>query len=369
MESVKHQISQTALFTHEPLDDVEGSIRTVTVFPDLRHGLIQCRIEHVNISSSYRCLSYVWGPPDDRYEVLINEKRFRVRENLYSFLDTARGVCPLQPLWIDAVCINQTFHREKSKQVQQMGNIYANAEEVFIWLGEAPELDGVLALVTDISKWLAECSLDIKNRETNCAHGDSAYGDSRRGVGIVERMLKAPEDSTCGLQQLCSNGYWKRTWIAQELLLGRQIRVLNSKQEISWQELNLGIFAIMRNMDHDAAIVRFGSSICEEFQELEYEALVRQFYIEWEQRRDHDGQEEPQDMLELVGWLGGSECLDARDRVYSLLALVQEGAGFHVDYDEDRCSLFWRAGSHFSAWLDANRIECSRALSIYQPRS
>lgn len=39
-------------------------------------------------------------------------------------------------LWIDAVCIDQTDHREKSRQVAQMGDIYRDAERVLVWLGK-----------------------------------------------------------------------------------------------------------------------------------------------------------------------------------------------------------------------------------------
>jgi hypothetical protein len=38
-------------------------------------------------------------------------------------------------LWIDAICINQKNADEKQAQVPLMGEIYANATEVMVWLG------------------------------------------------------------------------------------------------------------------------------------------------------------------------------------------------------------------------------------------
>ena len=43
-----------------------------------------------------------------------------------------------QPLWIDAICLNQEDDEEKSKQVPRMSDIYSLAEEVIFWLGRNP---------------------------------------------------------------------------------------------------------------------------------------------------------------------------------------------------------------------------------------
>ncbi|PSN72337.1 heterokaryon incompatibility, partial [Corynespora cassiicola Philippines] len=83
----------------------------------------------------YRCLSYMWGAPFAHHEILINGGRFRVGDNLHRFLHTARRLYPSQPLWIDAICINQRDLAEKGHQVQAMGHIYRKAKEVLIWLG------------------------------------------------------------------------------------------------------------------------------------------------------------------------------------------------------------------------------------------
>lgn len=42
-------------------------------------------------------------------------------------------------LWVDAVCINQDDDGEKGLQVQSMGEIYASANGVVVWLGEAAD--------------------------------------------------------------------------------------------------------------------------------------------------------------------------------------------------------------------------------------
>jgi len=42
-------------------------------------------------------------------------------------------------IWIDAICINQSDGFEKSWQVAQMGDLYKNAAETFIFLGTSNE--------------------------------------------------------------------------------------------------------------------------------------------------------------------------------------------------------------------------------------
>jgi hypothetical protein len=42
-------------------------------------------------------------------------------------------------LWIDQMCIHQGNSKEKSKQMDLMGAIYAGASKVIVWLGEVIE--------------------------------------------------------------------------------------------------------------------------------------------------------------------------------------------------------------------------------------
>jgi hypothetical protein len=40
------------------------------------------------------------------------------------------------PVWIEAICINQADDQEKSHQVAMMGDVYENASNALIWLGD-----------------------------------------------------------------------------------------------------------------------------------------------------------------------------------------------------------------------------------------
>jgi hypothetical protein len=58
-----------------------------------------------------------------------------VRRNVVEMLRYMRRRTAERYLWIDAICINQADAGEKGTQVSMMGDIYADASRVLIWLG------------------------------------------------------------------------------------------------------------------------------------------------------------------------------------------------------------------------------------------
>lgn len=139
------ETSESDEFIYEPLANVSTDFRLLQVLPDKRNGRTQ--VELWNISSSptestsvdypdYQCLSYTWGAPDGGHEIYLNGCLFHVRRNLSDFLHQAALSLPMQPLWIDAICINQQAIQEKNIQVTRMGSIYNRAQRVMVWLGK-----------------------------------------------------------------------------------------------------------------------------------------------------------------------------------------------------------------------------------------
>jgi hypothetical protein len=70
-----------------------------------------------------------------------------VRENLYWALWnlSRRKDRPgeRKSVWVDAICINQEDDKEKGEQVQGMGELYAQATTVVVWLGTAADSSDV----------------------------------------------------------------------------------------------------------------------------------------------------------------------------------------------------------------------------------
>jgi hypothetical protein len=173
-------------FVYEPVRRPDVSIRLLEVYPDEENGPIRVRLweDRAPGVDQYRCLSYMWGAPSgDRFEIVLNNCVFHVRENLYHFLRTAGQRFPGTPLWIDAISINQADHVEKGKQVSRMADIYFEAAETIIWLGNDAQVGSAL-------EWVASGSWDWS---------------SNAAFASLERLYADP--------------YWNRMWVLRPPLI------------------------------------------------------------------------------------------------------------------------------------------------------
>ncbi|ORY05492.1 heterokaryon incompatibility protein-domain-containing protein, partial [Clohesyomyces aquaticus] len=99
----------------------------------------------------FQALSYCWRSPfpDEHPETpsyheaesgqwTINCNNYKVNStrNLYEALQKLAILCPDSYLWNDVTCINQQDLDEVNVQVAMMGQIYAAASRVIIWLGK-----------------------------------------------------------------------------------------------------------------------------------------------------------------------------------------------------------------------------------------
>ncbi|KAJ6284043.1 heterokaryon incompatibility protein-domain-containing protein [Bipolaris maydis] len=203
-------------FTYEPLNYSGGFIRLLKFLPQLSNtGLIQCEIWHAHVSSRYTCLSYVWGPPGNEQDVLINGKIAKVRKNLKDFMEVARKkyAASSRAFWIDAVCIDQGNDLERTHQVAQMSKIYPRAEEVVGWLGYSDRIERTFVF------W----------RELN-ALKPKTYHDTQRIW--INHLSKRNKELRKDWNELAEQTYWTRAWITQEILLARKLKLLVNDSEI-----------------------------------------------------------------------------------------------------------------------------------------
>ncbi|PVH77983.1 HET-domain-containing protein [Cadophora sp. DSE1049] len=119
-----------------PLSDAD-EIRLLFLQPRTSGEAVACNIKHVKRSRKphYEALSYMWGP-DDIMNIEINGRDTEVRQNLWQALYYLRYDNAPRILWVDAISINQGDVKERNHQVEMMGQIYARAWRVVVWLGE-----------------------------------------------------------------------------------------------------------------------------------------------------------------------------------------------------------------------------------------
>lgn len=268
----------------------------------------------------YRCLSYTWGNSTAKLLILVNGQLKDVGENLYDFLEMASRRFVGETLWIDALCINQADDLEKSAQVQRMGSIYKEAVEVLIWLGNDPG-------IADLFDWTHR-KVSMWNKITYCSPID-----------------RIPTHLRDGRKMLARHGYWNRTWIVQEVVLARSLRILCKTSETTPEKIKRyhsryladTQLRLLRTRKYQTTVLRFEPLFHRTFELYSVLTLLmgnqkKEGHEFWEVFNPH------------------SECIDPRDRIYGILAITNQGAEFKIDYREDVIDLFWRAGEFFSAW-------------------
>lgn len=310
-------------FSYQPLDLLTDSIRLIRVLPSRSdQGILKLDLWHSNVMAGYQCISYQWGPLSRLQRVLINDQTFTVGENLYAFLKevyiwTQRGFD--DPLWIDAVCIDQGCTEERGHQVQRMGTIYSKAQEVLVWLGDHGPL------VDTFQDWLP-----------------------------LARNQPCPTHLRQQWKSIRLNAYWQRAWIKQEILLAEKVSIVFRGARIEWPVLG---GAISRSGDIDRL-------------EDEHAAHLWTFWDErWmcKQTRKEIGKSPPSELFtfwSLMHTHRHAGCVDKRDRVYSLLGLVDQDHGFAVNYNEDVADLFWRVAEHFDVGQSPELIDILRVALL-----
>ncbi|KAJ4360518.1 uncharacterized protein N0V89_001083 [Didymosphaeria variabile] len=220
----------------------EGQIRLLQVSPrsETTSPGIACSLVVVSLREqpSYFALSYTWGDPFPNYgqleskrDVLMtcNGTKIFVKPNLYDFLLHCAGhVDPAFRglVWVDALCINQKDHLERSKQVQFIGEIYKSAAQVVVWLGvEGNSTASAVKLM----------------REFTAA--DPAYQDittlSAFSLADLIRVLR-PDQSGCinlNPARFFERNWFERAWIIQEITFARQAIVLCGPHTLGWDEI------------------------------------------------------------------------------------------------------------------------------------
>jgi hypothetical protein len=132
------------------LDSPDTQFRLLDVVPGQRRTAVECITRFVSLGdTNYTALSYAWGDPKETAPITFNGCRnFPVTSNLAAALQHLRDGAETVTLWVDALCINQKDDHEKRIQIGHMKDIYSNASDTCIWLGErTPDSDIAMDII------------------------------------------------------------------------------------------------------------------------------------------------------------------------------------------------------------------------------
>ncbi|KAG8156888.1 hypothetical protein KVR01_013301 [Diaporthe batatas] len=234
-------------YEHQSLPDASNYIRLLTAKAHDGDGshILDCDLTtwRIEDSPAFSAISYSWGDPAQTALLQINGRSLRVTKNCEvalcqatlcrAKLSRSRGAhgSDKRYFWCDAVCIDQKNQAEREAQVVAMGRVYRRAEHVLACLG-AP-VDGTddmflfrriqsrSGLLRSIGEhWLPddEFQLDIARMT------DDKW--TRMVTWFILSMPRCSIIRLCtALESLLAAPYFQRTWICQELFLGREVIV------------------------------------------------------------------------------------------------------------------------------------------------
>jgi hypothetical protein len=253
----------------------------------------------------FGALSYTWGDGGNVKKIKMNGMDKDVSKNLEAALralrdlkETRLGMC----YWVDSLCINQEDEEERNEQVKRMKEIYGRARAVIVWLGQEEKTDKVA----------------VQKMRHLCRDPD------------VREGLKLPEDIQVrewrALVTFTQKPYWNRAWIIQEL-------AMNQKSTL----ILCGRHKLTRRM------LRLGAVYCQEFLKVNGYQSFRPLNLDPEawtkathMRRLANLDFNPSTgvkLMPLLNLVRQADAKDEKDKVYSILGLLNPAISADVDPD------------------------------------
>lgn len=283
-------------YVYKPLDGPK-SIRIIALEPSLKlDAPLICSIVHDDRddilhgfpgSMHYETVSYTWGESPRFTSCLFCESGatiVRITPNVEDILRYLRKAARIRYLWIDAICLNQNDHAEKSIQVPLMAEIYSQCRKTHLYLG------GVT--------------------------GSSTLFSFFRRL-VIDRHIRIPDSgivASHNMESFLHHPFWSRRWILQEVVLGRDATIRSGRDSIPWATLRAALQLVdtcHRTKIKPPALTLANHSL------------------------DFITRYEPLIFLCLLDEFAHAACADPRDRLFALYGLCPSGTSVlnsNVDY-------------------------------------
>ncbi|KAN0098909.1 Heterokaryon incompatibility protein (HET) domain containing protein [Hyaloscypha variabilis] len=226
-----------------PLTEGTKAIRIMRLNPGERfESELSCEIITAELSGKnipvYEAISYAWEgqSPDQNHFLVCHSKdekntKLLITKNCAEALRRFRRNDGIRALWIDAICIDQSSTQDRNHQVRIMGEIYARAQRVLIWLGEDASSNTAitLQLMRDLARSNPNNDEERRPLESRmksiCNLSDSPANPDVYGWNIYIALFERP--------------WFKRMWTLQEIVLNdsNETTVTCGEHSITWTEI------------------------------------------------------------------------------------------------------------------------------------
>ncbi|KAI0436599.1 heterokaryon incompatibility protein-domain-containing protein [Xylaria telfairii] len=191
---------------------------------------VQLRHEGSQAPIAFDALSYTWGDQGLTFPFICNNQELRIHKNLRDALPYLARRRSTLPIWIDAICIDQSNSVEKFSQIRMMHSIYRQATQTWIWFGcGADYIKEAIKLLPEVGRIGEE--LETQKRKS----GNEFTKDSTTLPSASSPIWKP-------VRKLTQNKWFDRLWVVQEAALSKRIRVLYENDEIDWEVLEKAVY-------------------------------------------------------------------------------------------------------------------------------
>lgn len=302
---------------YSALNVAKHELRVLNVRSGSVEDTIKCSLTHISLTNrpTYSALSYVWGNPNERAPITIEGAVVQVTKKLWLALRNLRSATEDLIIWVDAVCINQTDVLERNEQVAMMGDIYAAATSVLIWMGDADDTSNV--------------AFDLMPGIVNKTVDPSAHSE--------------PGNFYFGLS---GRPWFNRVWTMQELAMATNDPVvICGSKSVSWSTFVGAWQVIAKRLFSEMGQVRYldtmvGTDNIEVLAKIKLDLLDD---LRGQVREKHGCS-----LRQLLIFSRTSEASRAEDRIYALLAMLSEDdhASIDIDYRKSVSVIYAEAMAH-----------------------
>ncbi|KAH8749299.1 heterokaryon incompatibility protein-domain-containing protein [Hyaloscypha sp. PMI_1271] len=303
---------------YQQLSTEKREIRLLTIERASSTSLpLQCSIHKTSLNNceKYLALSYTWGDENNTVPLELQGQTLHVTRNLESALRNISQMTKKLVIWADALCINQTDLSERVVQVRLMGDIYRNADHVFIWIGGTEE-DGVLAL--DFIEMLGNAYCDLKSVDAAV----DFINDPRVPQSLLDRSWTA-------VAQMLKRPWWTRIWTLQEAALAKEVSVICGTKSISLNPFYHTLLVLQTDAMTVPPKLKIRPDIKHAIVEAMYDPCVNARLSLWV---DIIKETKAVELLELLSLCRVFAAKDARDKIYACIDLAKPIPGFNIDY-------------------------------------
>ncbi|GMG43153.1 unnamed protein product [Aspergillus oryzae var. brunneus] len=339
---------------------LSNEIRLLILLPGIWSDPIRCkwRVVSLNGKPEYKALSYVWGRSKHSQPIYLNGSPVYITRHLRRALRQLRSDSEAVCLWIDAVCINQSDDEEKTEQVKMMGKIYAQSQEVVVYLGDAfaPSFSQSFNHPSDTSDAIAhtiaphECystaALDEKDTglvwRRQMSYKDGSYlfcfiqllADgvdmnsfmAGKGQGSLDEVMEALRLFLSAVK------WWKRVWVIQEVVIATKIMILYGSMIAPWEMFVKAANRVLGNSQMQISSLAVNDTKVL----LEFSRRI----LSIESIRARWQSPEQITLLQLLRQFSGREATDPRDKVYALLGLAKDKPSVEPNYAASERDVF-----------------------------